>query len=59
MATTTPDSHDRIPTMGPDPQTYDRYCFERTASGDGKIRNEDDRDRWIQSSWTVSLEAWK
>jgi hypothetical protein len=59
MTTSTPDDTERRPTRGPDDGTYERYRFDRTTDGEALIYDKAVAGAWVQSTASVSLEAWR
>jgi hypothetical protein len=58
MSTNTNHADDRLPTSGPDTETYDQYRSVTTDTGDVMIYHEDIGAAWLKSSFVVSLDEW-
>ena len=59
MTTNTNETDDRLPTSGPDTETYDRYKSVATDDGDLMIYDEEIGAAWLQSSTPVTLDDWR
>lgn len=59
MTATAPDSHDRLPTTGPEEAAYRRYRFVSTMEGEAIIYDAERPNAWLQAETTVVLEAWR
>jgi len=58
MAIRTSDADDRLPTAGPDTDSYDRYSH--VATDDGYIIYDiESADAWVQAKRTLALDEWR
>jgi len=58
MAIKTRDTDDRLPTAGPDTDSYERYSFVTTDEGD-IIYETTAEDAWIQAGQSFALGDWR
>jgi hypothetical protein len=58
MAIKTSDGADRLPTTGPNTDSYERYSHISTDEGD-IIYDKTENCAWILAEETLDLEAWQ
>ena len=58
MAIETSDADDRLPTTGPETDSYDRYSYVATDDG-CLIYDTESADAWVQAERTLALDQWR
>ena len=59
MPTNPTEADDRLPTSGPETETYDQYQSVTTDDGDLMIYDTEVGEAWLKSSVTLRLDEWR